>query len=59
VVECAVGGCMGVLARIRWDGVPDSAFMVRSLRGEFDGVVRGTVTYMNEFSVALAERSDG
>ena len=37
----------------QWDGVPDNAFMVRFLRKEFDGVVRGTVKYMNEFNEAV------
>jgi putative acetyltransferase len=36
----------------QWDGVPDEAFMVRFLRSELDGVIRGTVRYLTEFNAA-------
>ena len=39
--------------KCQWDGVPDSAFMVRFLRKDFDGVVRGVVKYMKEFNEAV------
>ena len=39
--------------KCQWDGVPDSAFMVRFLKQEFDGVLSGTVKYMSEFNDAV------
>lgn len=39
--------------KCQWDGVPDDAFMVRFLQKDYEGVVRGTVRYMEEFSESL------
>lgn len=39
--------------KCQWDGVPDSAFMVRFLKKEADGVLSGTVKYMSEFTAAV------
>jgi putative acetyltransferase len=35
--------------KCQWDGIPDNTFMLRFLKKEYEGVVRGTVRYMKEF----------
>jgi putative acetyltransferase len=35
--------------KCEWDGIPDDTFMLRFLKKEYEGVVRGTVRYMKEF----------
>jgi predicted N-acetyltransferase YhbS len=37
----------------QWECVPDDSFMVSFPQKDYEGVVRGTVQYMKEFSESL------